>query len=226
MKPDREADPAAPWYRLRPGVAVVMALVLFVGVVVLESLDTRASDAIALLYSLPIALMAVSFGLRGGLAAAACGYAVFSVFAVTSIHGYVGFDGWVSRAVAMFLLGALLGHATDRSERAARVALEHQRQRLVLEEQNRRYSDGIEISDSILQYLAAARWRIEQGRHDEAAALLATALTRGQQMVGELLPNRDPEPAALSDDLPPVSRVARRRWRRGPTTLPAPVADP
>ena len=181
-----------------------MALLLFVGVVVLEAADTRASDAIALMYVLPIALMAVSFGLRGGLAAAAAGYAVFTVFAVTTTTGYLGVDGWVSRAVALFLLGGLLGHASDRSERATAVALDQQRQRLELEEHNRRYSDGIEISDSILQYVAAARWRMEQGRYEEAAELLGNALARGQQMVGELLPSQvdgegGPGPVAGAD---------------------------
>ena len=190
MESSREAVPGGPWYRLRPRVALVVASGLFAAVVAAETLDTRASDAIALMYVLPIALMAVSYGLRGGLVAAAAGYVAFSVFALTTTSGYLGVDGWLSRAAAMFLLGGLLGHATDRSERASALALDQQRLRLLIEEQNRRYGEGIEISDSILQYVAAARWRIEQGRHEEAAALLGAALARGQKMVGQLLPDR------------------------------------
>ena len=137
---------------------------------------------------LPIALGAVSFGLAGGLFAAVWGYAFFAVFAVSNTEGHVAWDGWVSRAVAMLLLGGLLGRASDQSFGAAQRALQNQLERLEAEEQNRRFGEGLELSDSILQYVAVAKWQIEQGDDMEAIRLLSKALDRGEHMIGELLP--------------------------------------
>jgi hypothetical protein len=171
-----------------------------VAVLALQVVDTRASDAIALLYVLPIGLSAVTFGLWGGLGAAAAAYVAFGLFAVSFGAGHVGPDGWFSRAAALFLLGGLLGRASDQIARASRTALVHQRQRLIVEEQIRRYSEGIELSDSILQHVAAAKWADERGDHAEAARLLTRALSAGQKMVGELLPPQVKSPPAVRPD--------------------------
>lgn len=95
----------------------------------------------------------------------------------------------------MFLLGGLLGRASDQATRATDQALANQYQRMILEEQNRRYNEGIALSDSILQHVAAAKWAIERGDHDEAARLLARAMTAGQKMVSELLPPPSTSPS-------------------------------
>lgn len=182
--------PSEPWFRAHPEAAATVIMASSVAVVALQTVDTRASDAIALLYVLPISLAAVSFGVAGGLTAAAVAYLAFGLFALLSATGHVGVDGWIGRAAAMFLLGGLLGRASDQTERATSLALAYQRQRLIAEEQSRRFAEGIELSDSILQEVTAAKWAIEQGDHDRAARLLARALSSGQQMVGELLPSR------------------------------------
>lgn len=184
------------WSRAHPGVAVAVIVASCVAVLALQFVDTHGSDAIALLYVLPIGLAAVTFGLRGGLASAAGGYLAFGLFAVLSTADHVRPDGWLSRAAAMFLLGGLLGRAHDRTAQATRVALAHQRQSLIIEEENRRYSEGIELSDSILQHVAAAKWAIERGDEAAAARLLSQALSSGQEMVSELLPPHSPGPSA------------------------------
>ncbi len=185
-----EFGAGGPWYRAHPRAVLAVAGGLYALVTVLESVDTDAADAIALLYMLPIALIAVSFGLRGGLAAAAVGYACFSVFAVTDSTGYLGADGWATRAGAMFLLGGLLGRAADQSARANNLALENQRERLLLQAQNRRYANGIELSDTVLQHVAAAKWMIDAGNPEEASRLLSTAMEQGQRIVSDLLPGQ------------------------------------
>jgi K+-sensing histidine kinase KdpD len=187
---DGEVATVGLWYRAHPCAAVAVCAALFVTVGLLEGADHRSGDAIALLYVLPIALAAVAFGLRGGLAAAVAGYAVFACFSVAVSGATVTFDGWITRAAAMFLLGGLLGHATDQATLASERALQHQQDRLTLEEQNRRYSEGLELSDSIVQHMAAAKWMVEQGRTGEAAEVLEAAIDRGQKMVGDLLPAR------------------------------------
>jgi K+-sensing histidine kinase KdpD len=177
-----------PWFRAHPRAAVAVMAAVFAGVLALQAVDGRGSDAIALLYVLPIALGAVAFGMWGGLISAAAGYGAFSVFAVAERAGQVGPDGWVTRAVAMFLLGLLLGRSSEQIARAGRQALEHQREQLNLRDVNRRYGEGLELSDSVLQYVAAAKWLVEQGDQAAASRLLADALEQGQRMVGELLP--------------------------------------
>ena len=183
-----------PWFRTHPGVAMAVICTSSVAVLAFQLLDRQSADAVALLYSLPIALAAVSFGVAGGVGAAAAAYLAFGLFAAFSNADHVGVDGWLSRAAAMFLLGWLLGRAYDETARATGMALVQQRRRLIVEEQNRRYSEGIELSDSILQHVAAAKWAIEQGDHDKAAGLLARALSSGQEMVADLLPRPSASP--------------------------------
>lgn len=185
----------APWFRAHRAVAVEVILASSVAVFILQMVDGHASDAVALLYVLPISLAATAFGLAGGLAGASAAYLAFAVVTFTSATAQVGLDGWVSRAAAMFLLGGLLGRSTDQSRRAECLALEHQRSRLITEERNRRLDEAMELSDSILQQVAAAKWMIEQGDDARAVGLLASALSSGQQMVGELLPTRVTTPA-------------------------------
>jgi hypothetical protein len=81
-----------------------------------------------------------------------------------------------------------LGRACDQTAPASSLALAHHRQRLIAEEQNRRYREGIETSDSVLQHVAAAKSAIERGDRTQAVGPLTRALSSGQQMVGELLP--------------------------------------
>jgi K+-sensing histidine kinase KdpD len=187
---------AIPWFRAHRLVAAEVILATSIAVFVLQMLDGHASDAVALLYVLPISLAATAFGLAGGLAGASAAYMAFAFVTFGSSTAQVGLDGWISRGAAMFLLGGLLGRATDQSRRADRLALEHQRSRLVTEERNRRLGEAIELSDSILQQIAAAKWMIEQGDSTRAVGLLASALRSGQQMVGELLPPRVTAPTA------------------------------
>lgn len=205
---DTAGQPVQPWFRAHPGVAVAVISVSALTVFALQLLDKQSADAVALLYSLPIALAAVTFGVAGGVGAAAASYLAFGLFAAFSNDDHVGLDGWLSRAAAMFLLGWLVGRAYDQTARAGLVALAHQHRRLVVEEQNRRYSEGIELSDSILQHVAAAKWALEQGDHEKAAGLLSRALSSGQEMVAELLPSATAAPA------PPPTETASRTGGR------------
>lgn len=180
--------PDGPWFRVHPDVAATVIAASSLAVVVLQTVDTRASDAIALLYVLPIGLAAVTYGQWAGLIAASAAYLAFGWFALVSGADHVAPEGWLTRAAAMFLLGGLLGRACDQTAHATRVALAHQRERLAVEELNRRYSEAIELSDSILQHVTAAKWAVEQGDQSQAAHLLARVLNAGQEMLGELLP--------------------------------------
>ena len=179
-----------PWYYLRPGRAVGVAVALFAVVSVLQWFDDGSGQAIAVLYVLPIALLGVSLGERGGLAAAAAGFGLFAGFEVVHSSGDIDATGWVVRAVAMFLLGGLLGHSTDRTTASEKTALDEQQKRSLAEEANHRYAEAIEINDSLIQEIVAAKWLVEQGRTDQAAEILTTTIATGERLVVELLPRR------------------------------------
>lgn len=179
-----------PWFRLRPGEAVVVAAVLFAAISVLQWFVDGSGQAVVMLYLLPVALLAVTFGVRGGLTSAAGAFATFAVFEVFHATGDIDVEGWVVRALALFLLGGLLGRATDEMEASRRAAIEEQEGRCRLEAAVRRYTDAIEISDSILQHLVAAKWLAEAGHSDQVVDLLDDTIVRGEHMVAGLLARR------------------------------------
>lgn len=176
-----------PWFRLRPAEAVTVAACLFVAISVLQWFVDGAGQAVVMLYLLPVALVAVTFGMRGGVAAAACAFGVFAIFEVFHATGDIDAEGWMVRAMALFLLGSLLGRATDEMEASRRSALAEQEGRCRLEAAIRRYTDAIEISDSILQQLVAAKWLAEAGRSAQVVDLLDDTIVRGEHMVAGLL---------------------------------------
>jgi len=179
-----------PWYRLRPGGAVVVAIGLFAVVSILQWFVDGSGQAIAVLYVLPIALLAVTFGERAGLIGATTGFVLFAVFEIVHSSGDIDATGWAVRAIAMFLLGGLLGHATDRTTASERAALDEQRERCRLEEANHRYAEAIEINDSLIQEVVAAKWKVEQGQTEQAAEILTATIATGERIVAELLPRR------------------------------------
>jgi hypothetical protein len=209
-----------PWYRLYPGKAIVVAVGLFVAVSVLDWFNDGSGQAIAVLYILPIALLAVTLGERGGLTGAAAGFALFAVLEVQHSSGDIDATGWIVRAVAMFLLGGLLGRATDQTTASEHAALAEQRRRCQVEETNLRYTEALEINDSLIQQIVVAKWMVEQSQTKGAAELLTEAIARGERMVAGLLPERvsipaDSLPAIGSSDnvLPQHPGIGRRRHR-------------
>jgi diguanylate cyclase (GGDEF)-like protein/PAS domain S-box-containing protein len=109
----------APHPRLREylsAVLLLLALVLFAVVTGLRfAAGSDVGEGITLLYTLPIGLLAVRYGPRGGLAGAALGMALFAVWAAADDVD-VSPTGYLTRAVAFGLLGGLAGHlAHERS---------------------------------------------------------------------------------------------------------------
>jgi hypothetical protein len=133
---------------------------LFAGVLALRLLTGTAVDAYSMLYALPVALVATTFGLRGGTLAGLAAVGLTVVWAVAQDVSLTA-TGWASRAVPLLLLGVLVGHATDRERRAAS---EHR----LLEEAAMLHREAIEINDSLVQGMAAARWSLDAARWIEA----------------------------------------------------------
>src|SRR5579871_1109187 len=89
--------------------AGVIALALFIGVYALQASDADAADAKEILYVVPIALLAVRFGLRGGLAGALTGLALIGAWDWHSQDFNLTFGGYLSWGLGFLLLGVLLG---------------------------------------------------------------------------------------------------------------------
>src|SRR3954447_6709581 len=102
-----------------PSSAAVLAAaaVLFIAILALKVSVRTPGFGFPLLYDIPVALLAIAFGVRGGLAAAAVGMALFGIGDATGeIHPNVW--GYPSRALSFVVLGSLLGLYSDRLRRA------------------------------------------------------------------------------------------------------------
>jgi hypothetical protein len=177
---------AGPWFRARPRAALVVAVLLFGAVLALRLADDEVSDAISMLYTLPVALVALAFGRSAGVIAGATALLLVGVWVLVTGDG-PSVLGWVSRAVPLLLLGALVGDASDRLSRA-------ERHRLALEAAAQRQRDATEVNDTLVQGMAAAKWAIESGRHESGLKTLDETLRLGHELVSQLLRESDMGP--------------------------------
>jgi len=173
---------------------VAVALALFGAVSVVRFVGGGPADAVAMLYALPIALLAVAFGLRGGVASGLLGVALVATWVLLD-EVDLSVIGWASRVLPLLLLGVLLGHATD-------MLRDLEAERRALEAAALRHREAIEINDSLIQGMAAAKWSLEAGKVQGGLATLDHTIALGQRLVSELL--RDA--AAVGGDERPSAR--------------------
>src|ERR1700677_2092081 len=93
---------------------VALAVALFVSVFVLRQSKANIADAGEILFVLPIALLAVEFGFRGGLAGALAALCLGVPFGLASGGLISRGQVYVGRAIAFLVLGMLLGAFVDR----------------------------------------------------------------------------------------------------------------
>jgi glucose-6-phosphate-specific signal transduction histidine kinase len=178
----------------RPRIAVATAGTLFAATFCLLLVSGPASDVSALLFSLPIALLAAAFGLRGGVTAGVVSVALMAVLPFTGRAGLT-VVGWGTRTVPLLLLGVLLGDALDRLRRA-----EAGRIRLV--EAERRHREAVQLNDTIVQSLSAAKWALEAHDLDGGLEIVADTLDRSQQLVSDLIRGAELRPLWMGESLP------------------------
>jgi PAS domain S-box-containing protein/putative nucleotidyltransferase with HDIG domain len=99
---------------------LALILTLFGGVFSLRVAHSNAADADEIIYVLPIAVAALRFGLRGGLAAAVLAIALVLAWDLPRSGGTLGASGYISRGAAFFVLGLLLGLFVDQRQRLER----------------------------------------------------------------------------------------------------------
>jgi len=164
-----ESD-AGPWYRSRPRASrprasLPVASDLFAAVTVAHVIADGTGEAVDILNALPVALLAMSFGLLGGLIDASTGIALVAVVELGDGTGDIDATGWISRTAGILLPGFHHGQSTDQVDTARRPAIVASDERQRLEDRASRQAEGLAISDSILRHLAVARWMIEAGDH-------------------------------------------------------------
>jgi hypothetical protein len=172
-----------PWFVRRPKVTVGVAITMYVVIIATRITLGSPADDIYLLFTLPIALIAVAFGMRAGVFAGLAGVALIIPWVqISDIE--LSAIGWASRLSPMLLLGYLLGDAIDRLRRT-----ENERRRL--EASARRQRDAIEINDTIVQGLSASKWALESGDLDQGLTIVSDTLTLGHRLVSELIRDAD-----------------------------------
>ena len=156
---------------------------LFAGVFAAPLLIGDPIGAAADLYVFPVALVAFAFGARAGVGAGALGAVLMAL-----PPGEAGVDqsmlGWMARALAIVLIGLVVGDASDRLAAA-------QRLRVDVVVATERHREAIEINDGLVQGMAAAKWQLEAGRDSAALETLTDVLATGEQLVSKLIREAD-----------------------------------
>lgn len=168
-----------PWFDRRPRRAIAVASALFVAIFLLRMSVGDERDAIAMLYLLPISLIAIGFGRRAGVLAGGIAVGLLATWTLLSDVSLSPL-GWLSRVIPLVLSGLLIGSAADRM-RAADAAERRADAVAMLQ------LDGAEINDSIVQSLAAAKWAIESGDIERARSILEDTIATGQHLVTRVL---------------------------------------
>jgi len=175
--------PRDPWFRRRPRAALAVAALLYAAILVLRIFSGDAADAYSMLYVLPVALVATAFGRRAGAASGLLAVVLIVVWVIVD-DVTLSPTGWLSRVLPILLLGVVLGDAADRLHRA-----EEQRQRL--ESAALLHREAIEINDSLVQGMAAAKWSLESGQTDLGIRTLEATLSQAQELVSGLIRRAD-----------------------------------
>ena len=114
--PDRHVLPVRrlrDWPRLggpsSTSATIALALSLFVGIFVLRESHPNVADAHEVLFVLPIALLAIRFGLRGGLGGGLLAVVLMVTWGYFDSKIALTSEGYLIRAITFLLLGTLLG---------------------------------------------------------------------------------------------------------------------
>jgi diguanylate cyclase (GGDEF)-like protein/PAS domain S-box-containing protein len=100
---------------------LAIALALFVAITAARFASDNAADAISVLFVIPIAMVALDFHWRGGLAAGAIGTLVIVIWAAVESQP-VTIVGYCTRTVAFIVTGIGIGVMAERRERSVRDA--------------------------------------------------------------------------------------------------------
>lgn len=148
---------------------------LFGGVTVLLFAVSDPVQAGSVLFVVPIALLALSDGLRGGLTGAIAASVLTAVWVVAD-DIELEVLGWTSRLVAFAVIGAFVGHFEDVARRHVRRALDE--------------DYATELHDRVVQSLVVARYSLPDGA--EATEHVDAALANAREIISERFGDIEP----------------------------------
>jgi uncharacterized membrane protein len=198
------ADLVRLFFARQSTLVAVVSGVMFLVILVLKLLITEPGWGFPLLYDIPVALLAVSFGVRGGLAGALIGMACFAIGdSVADIHTNAA--GYVSRGLTFVVLGILLGAYSDRSRK--------EQERIQRAELGRRHA--AEINDNVVQRLVLTKYALDRGATADGAENATAALREAQRLVSSFLED-EVEPGSLRRATSAGDAPADRATAEGP----------
>lgn len=174
---------SGPWFRTHGNLTLAIAVLLFGAVFALRMWLADPVNVVSMLYVFPVALLGMAGGRWMGLAG---GVAAVVLVAVWLLVREVDLSllGWASRVLPLLLVGVVIGDANDRLDRAAE---EREAHHLAME----RYRDAVEINDSLVQGMSAAKWSIEAGRTETGLKTLSETVELGHRLVSDLIRQSD-----------------------------------
>jgi hypothetical protein len=167
------------WFRRRPPLTWAIVVAMFAAIFALRLWSGRVEDAYSMLFVFPVALVAVAFGRLAGTSAGVVAVLLIVVWAVARDVSLTP-AGWASRVLPILLLGLLLGDATDRLR-----LVEAERRRL--ESAALLHRDAIEINDSLVQGMVAAKWSLEAGDVETGLNTLNATISQAHELVSGLI---------------------------------------
>src|SRR5690606_36218346 len=118
-----------------------------------------ATVGASILYVLPVGLAGLAWGRGDGIGAGMAAIVLIVLWVLVQ-DVELSATGWASRVVPLLLVGSLLGDASDRLHRAEEERLAHAAHELLRRQ-------AVEVNDSLPQGMAAAKWALEAGRHEQ-----------------------------------------------------------
>lgn len=167
---------------LQRGVFRAVAVALFAGVFALLFAVSDPVQAGSVLFVVPIALLALSDGLRGGAVGAAVASALLIGWVVAD-DVELGVLGWMSRLTSFAMIGLLVGRYED-------VARTHERRQL-----DERYAG--ELHDRVVQSLVVAGYQFRNG--EDPSVAVDAALDGAKDIISTRLGDVEPGDLRLSE---------------------------
>jgi len=173
-------DTPAPADDRRRQAVVALAVALFAGTFCARLAVHDPSALLANFYTVPIAILAIEFGLRGGLAAAAVAFAL--VLAWGEIKRLdVGVLGYVSRLAVFVVVGGLVGRFAERLR--ADVVARRRAQRALSLYAGELEAANTRLAQSVLRLEAFAQIAREVGGETDLHRVLALILRHGREII-------------------------------------------
>ena len=201
-----------PWFHRWPRASIVVAVLLYAGIFALRMTTGSPSEATTMFFVLPVALLAMTFGLLAGLVGGLVAVGLVVVWAITEDVG-LSAVGWATRVVPILLLGVLLGQAVDRLRRS-------EAERARLDKAAGWHRQAVEINDSIVQGLAVAKWSLERGNITTALQIITETLDHAHELVSQLLRDAGLDPGGMHA---PGGGATLSNLRQAAATAPKPV---